>query len=268
MYSRKKVLKLFGVITERVRLLRESLERRVYESGLISVYSQNLDRRIREIEMFKGYFSETIMEQPLLDGRFIDQVMGFSPCVFIYDFDLFPRIIYIINVERGGLPGCKKNDCKFKIKVLAYIFYLVVGFGVVDFVGIPTKYVCEELRENYDFKIPKTFVRIITLNAKIIALRLPESLLLVACVRSDIFSRLADERKDPIDILIKGDGAYKDCCIGDFTTRKLNGDFFIHYGHSCMAPDCCTKTLYETIDIKFDINCSLNTILKGVEINR
>lgn len=46
------------------------------------------------------------------------------------------------------------------------------------------------------------------------------------------------------------------CCVDDYTTRALDADFLIHYGHSCLIPVDQTadiKVLYVFVNIKIDI---------------
>jgi 2-(3-amino-3-carboxypropyl)histidine synthase len=82
------------------------------------------------------------------------------------------------------------------------------------------------LPSNYNFEIFKTIHRIQLVQAKRVALQLPEGLLLFACMLSDILQRFAK-----VETVIMGDVTYGACCVDDFTARALGCDFLVHYGH-------------------------------------
>lgn len=106
------------------------------------------------------------------------------------------------------------------------------------------------LPSNYNFEIPKTIWRIQELGAKVVALQMPEGLLLFATTIADIIREFTDA-----DVIIMGDVTYGACCIDDLTARALNVELLIHYGHSClvpMDPRAGLKVLYIFVDIKID----------------
>lgn len=106
------------------------------------------------------------------------------------------------------------------------------------------------LPSNYNFEIPKTIHRIRTLNAKRVALQMPEGLLLFATTISDIITQFCPG----VETLIMGDVTYGACCIDDYTARALGCDLLVHYAHSCLIPVDVTqiKTLYVFVDITID----------------
>lgn len=106
------------------------------------------------------------------------------------------------------------------------------------------------LPANYHFEIPKTIHRIHTLNAKKVALQMPEGLLLFATTISDILVQFCPG----VETLIMGDVTYGACCVDDYTARALGCDLLVHYAHSCLIPVDVTriKTLYVFVDITID----------------
>ncbi|PKS06775.1 hypothetical protein jhhlp_006849 [Lomentospora prolificans] len=106
------------------------------------------------------------------------------------------------------------------------------------------------LPSNYSFEIHKTIHRIRTLNAKRVALQMPEGLLLFATTISDIITQFCPG----VETLIMGDVTYGACCIDDYTARALGCDLLVHYAHSCLIPVDVTqiKTLYVFVDITID----------------
>ncbi|KAH8899663.1 Diphthamide biosynthesis protein 1 [Thozetella sp. PMI_491] len=106
------------------------------------------------------------------------------------------------------------------------------------------------LPANYSFEIPKTIHRIRTLDAKKVALQMPEGLLLFATTISDILTQFCPG----VETLIMGDVTYGACCIDDYTARALGCDLLVHYAHSCLIPVDVTKikTLYVFVDISID----------------
>ena len=106
------------------------------------------------------------------------------------------------------------------------------------------------LPSNYSFEIHKTIHRIRTLNAKRVALQMPEGLLLFATTISDILTQFCPG----VETLIMGDVTYGACCIDDYTARALGCDLLVHYAHSCLIPIDVTqiKTLYVFVDITID----------------
>lgn len=110
------------------------------------------------------------------------------------------------------------------------------------------------LPPNYNFEIHKTVWRIKELNAKRVALQMPEGLLLFATTISDIIEEFTGAES-----VIMGDVTYGACCIDDYTARALGVDLLVHYGHSCLIPVDKTagiKVLYIFVDIKIDaVHC-------------
>ena len=65
------------------------------------------------------------------------------------------------------------------------------------------------------------------------------------------------------EIMIIADENYGACCIEDQAGYLFMADFIVHYGHSCLVPipQTLLKTMYVFVDIVFDINHLLVTIL-------
>ncbi|KAK4227995.1 putative diphthamide synthesis protein-domain-containing protein [Podospora fimiseda] len=114
------------------------------------------------------------------------------------------------------------------------------------------------LPANYSFEIPKTIHRIRSLQAKRVALQMPEGLLLFATTISDILTEFCPG----IETLIMGDVTYGACCIDDYTARAMGCDLLVHYAHSCLIPVDVTKikTLYVFVDISIDTSHLLATL--------
>eukprot|EP00956_Cyclotella_meneghiniana_P024051 scaffold47941_cov22-Cyclotella_meneghiniana.AAC.1 len=136
------------------------------------------------------------------------------------------------------------------------------------------------LPADYTFEILKTIHRIESLNARHVALQLPEGLLMYATCIGDILQKFsyvnlpstaaaaitatdtntnADNNSnstsngktsnheatsskggEPLTISILGDVTYGACCIDDLTAVSLNVDLLVHYGHSCLVPTTCS----------------------------
>ncbi|KAF2901160.1 hypothetical protein ILUMI_05036 [Ignelater luminosus] len=114
------------------------------------------------------------------------------------------------------------------------------------------------LPSNYNFEIPKTIWRIQELGAKMVALQMPEGLLLFATTISDIIRKYTD-----VDTVIMGDVTYGACCIDDLTAKALGVDLLVHYGHSCLVPmdvNSGLKVLYIFVDIKIDVLHFIETL--------
>ena len=105
------------------------------------------------------------------------------------------------------------------------------------------------LPKNYSFEIHKTIHHIRSVQAKIVALQMPEGLLLFACTIADIIERcdrkfnlhfmtlstdLFNSFTDAVSVIM-GDVTYGACCIDDFTAISLACDMLVHYGHSCLG---------------------------------
>lgn len=120
----------------------------------------------------------------------------------------------------------------------------------------------ELLPSNYAFEIPKTIHRIRTLDAKRVALQMPEGLLMFATTISDILTQFCPGS----ETLIMGDVTYGACCIDDYTARALGCDLLVHYAHSCLIPVSTTKipTLYVFVDISIDTNHLVATLVRNI----
>ncbi|XP_017771176.1 PREDICTED: diphthamide biosynthesis protein 1 [Nicrophorus vespilloides] len=108
----------------------------------------------------------------------------------------------------------------------------------------------EDLPSNYNFEIYKTLWRIEELKATMVALQMPEGLLLYSTTIADIILEFTGA-----ECLIMGDVTYGACCIDDITAKALGVQLLIHYGHSClvpMDPKAGLKVLYVFVDIKID----------------
>lgn len=106
------------------------------------------------------------------------------------------------------------------------------------------------LPKNYNFEIPKTVWKIQEMKAKIVALQMPEGLLMFSTTIADIIKEFTGA-----DSIIMGDVTYGACCIDDLTASALGVELLIHYGHSCLVPLAQTskiKILYIFVDIKID----------------
>ncbi|ENN71436.1 2-(3-amino-3-carboxypropyl)histidine synthase subunit 1 [Dendroctonus ponderosae] len=114
------------------------------------------------------------------------------------------------------------------------------------------------LPKNYNFELPKTIWRIKELKAQVVALQMPEGLLLFATTIADIIKEFTNA-----DSIIMGDVTYGACCIDDLTAKALGVELLIHYGHSCLVPIDPTsgiKMLYVFVDIKIDPLHFIDTI--------
>ncbi|XP_046992693.1 2-(3-amino-3-carboxypropyl)histidine synthase subunit 1 [Schistocerca americana] len=114
------------------------------------------------------------------------------------------------------------------------------------------------LPKNYNFELPKTIWRIKQIEAKRVALQMPEGLLMFATTICDIIEEFTEA-----DTVIMGDVTYGACCIDDYTAKALRVDLLVHYGHSCLIPVDQTigiKVLYIFVDIKIDSLHFLETI--------
>ncbi|XP_020288036.1 diphthamide biosynthesis protein 1 isoform X2 [Pseudomyrmex gracilis] len=109
----------------------------------------------------------------------------------------------------------------------------------------------EALPSNYNFEIHKTIWRIREAKAKRVVLQMPEGLLMYATTIADIIEEFTEA-----ETVIMADVTYGACCVDDYTTRALDADFLIHYGHSCLIPvdqTASIKVLYVFVNIKIDI---------------
>ncbi len=105
----------------------------------------------------------------------------------------------------------------------------------------------------YTFEIEKTVQRINTLNAKHVALQMPEGLLLYATVLSDVLQRLVPTLEQ---VSILGDVTYGACCVDDLGAQALGAELLVHYGHSCLVPIQHTviPCLYVFVEIAMDVS--------------
>ncbi|XP_065160417.1 2-(3-amino-3-carboxypropyl)histidine synthase subunit 1 [Atheta coriaria] len=116
----------------------------------------------------------------------------------------------------------------------------------------------EALPKNYNFEIPKTIWRIEELKAKMVALQMPEGLLMYSTTIADIITDFTGA-----EVLIMGDVTYGACCVDDLTAKALGVELLVHYGHSClipMDPKAAFKVLYIFVDIQIDPMHLLETI--------
>jgi len=116
----------------------------------------------------------------------------------------------------------------------------------------------QTLPSNYNFELPKTIWRLRQMQAKRVALQMPEGLTMFAVQLCDII-----ERFTKADTVIMGDVTYGAYCVDDFTAKALDVDLLVHYGHSCLVPVDQTegvKVLYVFVDIKIDAIHLIETV--------
>lgn len=112
----------------------------------------------------------------------------------------------------------------------------------------------KQLPSNYSFEIHKTIHHVRKNRANMVALQMPEGLLMFACTIADIVERCAGGHKvvhrnvshlifcskppyrftDALTVIM-GDVTYGACCIDDYTAVALGCDMLVHYGHSCLG---------------------------------
>lgn len=111
----------------------------------------------------------------------------------------------------------------------------------------------EGLPRNYNFEVHKCIWQARRMEAKRVALQMPEGLLAHAPIIADILKAWC---KSVEEVYILGDVTYGACCIDDFTAEALGCDLLVHYGHSCLIPITVTsqkmKILYVFVEIQFD----------------
>jgi 2-(3-amino-3-carboxypropyl)histidine synthase len=108
--------------------------------------------------------------------------------------------------------------------------------------------IAQHLPSNYAFEIHKTIHHIRKHGARMVALQMPEGLLMFACAIADIIERCAltavttgmcsslrCSRFTQALTVIMGDVTYGACCIDDYTAVALGCDMIVHYGHSCLG---------------------------------
>jgi len=125
------------------------------------------------------------------------------------------------------------------------------------------------LPPNYNFEIPKTIWRLKQMIAQrpaeqlspseppLVALQMPEGLLLYACAIADILERFA-----AVECVIMGDVTYGACCVDDLSAAALGCLLLVHYGHSCLVPidRMATDVLYVFVEISIDTPHLVDTV--------
>lgn len=104
----------------------------------------------------------------------------------------------------------------------------------------------------YQFEIVKTVQRCAQLQAKHIALQMPEGLLLYVTVLADVLQKLTPCLQQ---VSILSDVTYGACCVDDLTAHALGCQLLIHYGHSCLVPLQHTEipVLYVFVEIHITV---------------
>ncbi|KAH7887968.1 putative diphthamide synthesis protein-domain-containing protein [Phlebopus sp. FC_14] len=115
----------------------------------------------------------------------------------------------------------------------------------------------KQLPANYSFEIHKTIHHVRKSKARMVALQMPEGLLMFACTIADIIERFTGASS-----VIMGDVTYGACCIDDYTAVALGCDMLVHYGHSCLVSidQTTIKTLYVFVEISIDLTHLVETI--------
>jgi len=105
------------------------------------------------------------------------------------------------------------------------------------------------LPSSYNFEVYKTIHTITTNKYSVIALQMPEGLLMYGPILSDIIKRFTATSIDQIYVM--GDVTYGACCVDDLSARELGVEFLVHYGHSCLVPVGKTKvrTMYVFVEV-------------------
>ena len=86
---------------------------------------------------------------------------------------------------------------------------------------------------------------------------------LIADIITEFCSEKSVEGSLPVECLILGDVTYGACCIDDLASKKLDCDFIVHYGHSCLVPIpdmTIANVLYVFVEIGIDIRHLLESI--------
>lgn len=104
----------------------------------------------------------------------------------------------------------------------------------------------------YNFEIPKTLQKIVSLKAAHVALQMPEGLLLYATVLADILKRCCSCLHQ---VSVLGDVTFGACCVDDLGAQALGAQLLIHYGHSCLVPIQHTvlPCLYVFVELQIDV---------------
>lgn len=91
---------------------------------------------------------------------------------------------------------------------------------------------------------------------------------LVADILTQFCSEKGKEGALPVECLILGDVTYGACCIDDLASKKLECDFIVHYGHSCLVPIpdmTISNVLYVFVEIGIDIRHLLESVAFNFE---
>ena len=144
---------------------------------------------------------------------------------------------------------------------------------------------------NYDYEIMKTVLKVLKAKHDFLAkwkdsqdgvkpysykvsLQFPEGLLLHSTLIADILTEFCSEKSladsVPVECLILGDVTYGACCIDDLASKKLDCDFIVHYGHSCLVPIpdmTISNVLYVFVEIGIDIRHLLESVSFNFEVN-
>lgn len=125
--------------------------------------------------------------------------------------------------------------------------------------------IAHNLPKNYEFEVHKTIWNIRKWDCKMVALQMPEGLLMWGCILSDIIERFTSAQT-----VILGDVTYGACCIDDYTAIALGCDMLVHYGHSCLVPieNTRIRTLYVFVEISIDSEHLAKTIRRNFPSDR
>jgi 2-(3-amino-3-carboxypropyl)histidine synthase len=151
-------------------------------------------------------------------------------------------------------------------------------FAAIDPMLLETTMQESGLPSAYSFEISKTVQRILQLDAKHVALQMPEGLLLYASVLADVLQRLvaaaalsssssSSSSSPSLQVSILGDVTYGACCVDDLGAQALGCDLLVHYGHSCLVPiqhtaiPCLYVFVEITIDVPHMIECFQMTMM-------
>ncbi|GIX60658.1 diphthamide synthesis protein, putative [Babesia caballi] len=122
------------------------------------------------------------------------------------------------------------------------------------------------LPSNYNFEIAKSVAKVRQLNAKRVALQMPEGLLAWGCEIADILKFFCESLEE---VVIMADVTYGACCIDDVTAQAIGCDLVIHYGHSCLVPvtDVVVQCLYVFVEISFSASYLAKVITQVLDPN-
>ena len=116
----------------------------------------------------------------------------------------------------------------------------------------------------YQFEIVKTVQRCVALEARHIALQLPEGLLMYATVLADVMKQLTPCLEQ---VSVLGDVTYGACCVDDITAQQLGCQLLVHYGHSCLVPlqHTVVPVLYVFVEIQISVPHLVNCLKATLE---